>query len=139
MGVFATFNASPYTIAVPADSPIHTPADLPGCTLGSHPNDAAMLMLPEFAIKTGNDAAHIAIDISTLPHPEMLSLMVNQERWNGMFGFVNTLRAAAIEAGIDNQHALRFLEYRHHVPDLYGSVLLVRRQLRNANRVWWEG
>jgi NitT/TauT family transport system substrate-binding protein len=129
VAVFATFNASPYTIAVPAASTIRTPADLAGRTLGSHPNDAAMRMLPEFALKTGLDAARVGIDISPLPHPQMLDLMVREQRWDGMFGFVNTLRAAAIEANIDSDRELRFLEYRHHVPDLYGSVLLVTRRL----------
>ncbi len=132
VGVFATFNASPYTIAVPAASALRAPADLAGRTLGSHPNDAAMRMLPEFALKTGLDAARIGVDISTLPHPQMLRLMLDEQRWDGMFGFVNTLRAAAIEAGINGDQALRFLEYRQHVPDLYGSVLLVTRRLLDA-------
>lgn len=129
VGVFATFNASPYTIAVPTASTIHAPEDLTGCSLGSHPNDAAMRLWPELAQKAGIDPASIKIDISSLPHPHMLRLMIDQSAWDGMFGFVNTLRAAAIEAGIDSEKALRFLEYRHHVPDLYGAALMVSRTL----------
>jgi NitT/TauT family transport system substrate-binding protein len=49
--------------------------------------------------------------------------------WAGMFGFVNTLRSAAIEAGIDPAASLRFLEYRQFVPDLYGMTLLATRRL----------
>ena len=129
VGVFATFNASPYTIAVPTASTIHAPEDLTGRSLGSHPNDAAMRLWPELAQKAGIDPASIKIDISSLPHPHMLRLMIDQSAWEGMFGFVNTLRAAAIEAGIDSEKALRFLEYRHHVPDLYGAALMVSRTL----------
>ena len=129
IAVYATFNASPYTIAVPATSPIRSPSDLPGCTLGAHPNDAAMRLLPEFALKTGIDAARVGVDISSLPHPQMLRQMLGEGRWDGMFGFVNTLRAAAIEAGIDSVRELRFLEFRHHVPDLYGAALMTSRRL----------
>ena len=132
VGVFAMFNDSPYTIAVSADSGLFEPADLLGRTLGAHPNDAAMRMLPEFAARTGIDAARVAVEISPLPHTQMVALMLNERRWDGLFGFVNTLRAAAIEAGIDADRRLRFLEYRHFVPELYGSVLMVTRSLAAA-------
>lgn len=49
LAVYATFTASPYAIAVPAEGPVRAPADLAGRRLGAHPNDAAMLMWPEFA------------------------------------------------------------------------------------------
>ena len=129
VAVFATFNASPYTIAVPAASPIRLPRDLAGRRLGAHPNDAAMRLMPEFALKTGLDAASVRVEISAEPHPLMLRQMLGAARWDGMFGFVNTLRAAAIEAGIDSDAQLRFLEFRHHVPDLYGAALMVSRGL----------
>ncbi len=129
LAVFATFNASPYTIAVPAASAIKTPRDLAGRTLGSHPNDAAMRLLPEFALKTGLNAARVKVEISSAPHPQMLRAMLDEARWDGLFGFVNTLRAAAMEAGIDSDTQLRHLEFRHHVPDLYGAALMVSRGL----------
>jgi NitT/TauT family transport system substrate-binding protein len=129
VGVFATFNDSPYTIAVPADSAIRTPAQLEGTTLGAHPNDAAMRMLPEFAARIGLDAKQIDVEISTLPHRDMVELMLKEGKWAGLFGFVNTLRAASIEAGIDPAARLRFFEYRTYVPELYGSALMVARRL----------
>ena len=127
--MFATFNASPYTIAVPADSAIQTPRELVGHVIGSHPNDAAMRMLPELSVATGFDARAVTVDICADPHPQMLGAMLDQGRWQGLFGFVNTLRAAAIEAGIAADERLRFLEFRQFIPDLYGSVLLVSRTL----------
>ena len=129
VAVFATFNASPYTIAVPHSSPIRAPTDLAGRSLGAHPNDAAMRLFAEFARAGGLDRATVGIDISSLPHTQMLRQMLEEQRWDGMFGFVNTLRAAAIEAGIDPATALRFLEFRHFVPDLYGAALMVSRRL----------
>ncbi len=129
VAVYATFNASPYTIAVPQSGPIRAPADLAGRTLGAHPNDAAMRLFAEFARAGGVDRTQVGIDISSLPHTQMLRLLVDEQRWDGLFGFVNTLRAAAIEAGIDPAKALRFLEFRHLVPDLYGAALMVSRRL----------
>ena len=128
VGVFATFTDSPYTIAVPVAGPVRTPRELEGKTLASHPNDAAMKMLPEFGRATGIDPRRIAIEIASEHHREMLPRLLAGE-WAGMFGFVNTLRSAAIEAGIDPAASLRFLEYRQFVPDLYGMTLLATRRL----------
>lgn len=129
VAVFATFNASPYTIVVPARSSVLAPAHLPGSTLATHPNDAAMKMFPVLAARAGIASAGVTIEVSQLPHPEMLrKLLAGASGWDGMFGFVNTLRAAAIEAEIDPTE-LRFLEYREHVPELYGAALLVTRSL----------
>lgn len=129
VAVYATFTASPYTLAVPVDSPIRGPRDLEGCTIASHPNDAAMLMWPEFAAATGLAQDSIHIELCTDPHARMVPDLVRGGRWAGMFGFVNTLRAAAIEANLDPDRSLRFIEYRHAVPELYGAAQIVRRSL----------
>ncbi|MBL8386374.1 MAG: ABC transporter substrate-binding protein [Burkholderiales bacterium] len=132
VAVYATFNASPYTIAVPAAGPVRAPGDLHGRALGAHPNDAALRLFPEFARAAGIERAPVGIELSSLPHPRMLREMLDERRWDGLFGFVNTLRAAAIEAGIDPAAALRCLEYRHLVPDLYGAALMVSRRLADT-------
>ncbi len=46
-----------------------------------------------------------------------------------MFGYVTTQTAAAITAGIEPAARLRFISYPDYVPDLYGSALMVNRQL----------
>ena len=56
LAVFAGYNASPYTIAVPATSSIRTPQDLAGKLRAAHPQDAAMLLFPEFCKRGGLDA-----------------------------------------------------------------------------------
>lgn len=128
LAVFASYNASPYTIAVPKVSPIRQPAELAGKLLAAHPNDAAHRLFPEFCARTGLDPASVRTDISTAPHSEMvLDLLL--ARWDGLFGFVNTLVAASIDAGLVPQDKLHFIEYHDHVPELYGMALMVSREL----------
>jgi NitT/TauT family transport system substrate-binding protein len=127
--VFAMHNASPYTIAIPADSALYTPQDLQGATLASHPNDAALRLLPELARHTGLDATSLRLQLNPDPHPALLRDMLEKAQFMGLFGFVNTLKAAAIEAGIDWARRLRFIEYRTYLPDLYGAALMVSSAL----------
>jgi len=128
LAVFASYNASPYTIAVRKDGPIATPTDLRGRTLVAHPNDAAWRLFPEFCGKTGLDASSVRVEISEAPHsaivPELLA-----GRWDGIFGFVNTLAAASIDAGLAPREVLRHLEYNDHVPELYGMALMASPEL----------
>ena len=51
-------------------------------------------MFPEFAASAGIDAASVTIDICPDPHRDMIARLVHDRAWDGMFGFVNTLRAA---------------------------------------------
>jgi NitT/TauT family transport system substrate-binding protein len=123
--VYCLHNASPYTIAVPAHSSEISFADLKGKVIASHPNDAALKMLPELAMTCGFSASDFSIELCSDPHPSMVSDMVNGERWPAMFGFVNTLRAAALEKNIDPDKQLRFFQYRDLVPQLYGAGFMV--------------
>ena len=127
LAVFASYNASPYTIAVPAKSGIRTPQDLAGKLLAAHPQDAAMLLFPEFCRKTGLDASTVGTVIDAAPHSTMVPELLTG-KWDGMFGFVNTLIAASIDAGLDPK-ALHYMEYHDHVPELYGMALMVTREL----------
>lgn len=124
VGVFALHNRSPYTIAVPAAGPLRQPRDLEGRTLVTHPNDAAWRMFPEFCAACGISGSGVTVEVSPLPHSEIVPLML-EGRWDGLFGFVNTIQAQSIEAGIDPIAALRHFEWRHHVPSLYGGAVLV--------------
>ena len=51
-------------------------------------------------------------------------------QWDGLFGFVNTIMAASLDAGLaaPRDH-LRFIEYHDHMPELYGMALMVNRTL----------
>jgi NitT/TauT family transport system substrate-binding protein len=127
LAVFASYNASPYTIAVPASSSIRTPQDLAGKQLAAHPQDAAMLLFPEFCKKTGLDPASVRTVIDAATHSTMVPELLSG-KWDGMFGFVNTLIAASIDAGLDPK-ALHYIEYHDHLPELYGMALMVTREL----------
>jgi NitT/TauT family transport system substrate-binding protein len=129
LAVFAAYNASPYTLAVSRSCGITSPRALAGKRLVTHPSDAALKLFPEFCRATGLDAASVHIEESTAPHSELVPRLLAGE-WDGMFGFVNTIIAASLDAGIaaPREH-IHFLEYHDHAPDLYGMVLMVTRQL----------
>lgn len=127
IAVFASYNASPYTIAVPAKSNIRAPRELAGKLLAAHPQDAAMLLFPEFCKRTGVDASSVRIVTDMAAHSAMVPALLAGQ-WDGMFGFVNTLIAASIDAGLD-PNGLHFMEYHDHVPELYGMALMVTRRL----------
>lgn len=132
VAVFAMHNRSPYTIAVDADGPIRTPADLAGRRLVSHPEDAAWKFFPEFCLATGLDPSSVSVEPSDLGHDEMVVEM-RKGRWEGIFGFVNTIRAHTVEAGLDPDLVLRHLEWRQHLPALYGGAVMVTREFAQAH------
>lgn len=123
VAVMVLHGASPYTIAAAANGPIRKPADLAGARLVAHPNDAALRMFPEFAGATGLPA-DLPVTIDARHHRELVREVVDTPGM-GLFGFVNTLASAAIEAGIDPAQ-LHHLEWRHHVPDLAGAAIMAR-------------
>ncbi len=103
------------------------------CKMASHPEDAALKMLPELALRLGLRADDFEIELCSDPHPKMLQDMLVQRRWAAVFGFVNTLKAAAIEANINADQALSFIEYRHVLPELYGLGVMVSSSFEQAH------
>ncbi|MEI8144192.1 MAG: ABC transporter substrate-binding protein [Alphaproteobacteria bacterium] len=127
VAVYIAHNASPYTIAVKAAGPIRSPKDLAGKRLLTHPNDAALRMFPEFIRATGLDAEAIEIVEDRRHHRELTAAILSGEA-DGLFGFVNTLASAAIEAGIAPAD-LRHFEWREHVPALGGAAIIASKSL----------
>jgi len=128
IAVYVTFNTTPLTIAVDADGPVKTPKDLEGRIVAGHPIDAALEVFPEFAAATSIDVRTVTIQRSSASmSANVLDMLAGKSA--GVFGFVNTIIAAVAPAGIDGRARLRFLEYRHHTPDLYGNALMVSRRL----------
>lgn len=123
--VFCLHNASPYTIAVAATSSAKTIGDLRHKIIASHPNDAALRMLPELSMACNFAASDFLIELCSDPHASMVDELVNGHRWPAMFGFVNTLKAAAIERGVDPDTQMRFFQYRDVVPQFYGAGFMV--------------
>ena len=133
IAVYVTFNTTPLTIAVDAAGPVKTPTDLEGRIVAGHPIDAALEVFPEFATATGIDAQRVTIQRSSASMRSLVEDMLAGKS-AGVFGFVNTIIAAVAPAGIDGRTRLRFLEYRHHTPDLYGNALMVSRKLLAERR-----
>ena len=129
IAVFVMHNWSPYTIAVAAGGPVRAPAQLAGQVLLTHPNDAALRMFPEFARRVGLDTATVRIETSAAPHRELVAEVLAQRGAAGLFGFVNTLGSAAIEAGLDPAR-LRHFEWRRYVPELAGAAIIASADLR---------
>lgn len=130
VAVMAIHNRPPYTIAVDAAGPIRTPADLAGKRLISHDQDAALLLFPEFCRATGLDPDSVDITISDAPHRVMVPAMLARDH-DGIFGFVNTVAAQAIEAGVDPDASLRHLAWHDLAPDFYGGAMMVTRAFRD--------
>ena len=61
IAVYNMFNQPPFTIAVKADSPIKTPKDLEGKTLGGAANDGALKLFPAFCTVAKIDCSKIKI------------------------------------------------------------------------------
>ncbi|MCO6383278.1 ABC transporter substrate-binding protein [Oceanicola sp. 502str15] len=132
VAVMAIHNRPPYTIAVDAGGRIKSAADLPGARLVSHPQDAAWLLFPEFCRATGIDPESVEITISEDPHKVMVPQMLAGE-WDGIFGFVNTVAAQAIEAGVDPAVSLHHLAWHSEAPAFYGGAMMVTRAFREAH------
>ncbi len=114
IGVFATFNASPSCIAVPAASAIQGVGDLAGRRLIGHASDVA---LRTFGVV--GDPASVAIEPAEGPMAALAARVLAGEA-DGLFCYVSTL-TAALGDGIA---AFRCLRYADLAPDLYGSMVM---------------
>lgn len=127
IAVYVLFNRSPSVIAVPAASPVRTPADLAGRHLRGHATDVALQTFPALAATHGVDTSHVRISTAEDGMGAVVDAMLKGET-DGTFGYESTITAALITAGIPTNR-VRFLYYRTLVPDLYGSALMVSRRL----------
>lgn len=127
VAVYMMFNRSPSVIAVPADSPIRTPADLTGRHLRGHATDVALQTFPVLAAAHGVDASRVRISSSEAGMGPVVAGMLSGG-YDGTFGYDSTITAALITAGTPTTR-VRFLHYSTLTPDLYGSALMVSRRL----------
>ena len=120
IAVYVMFNQPPFTVAVKADSPIKTPKDFDGKTLGGAANDGALKLFPAFCKITKIDCTKVKI---TNMQPNLREQMLMQGQVDGVFGYVNTIRfsrqADRRRGRPDPLHQLRRLRHgplfqRHH-------------------------
>ena len=120
IAVYVMFNQPPFTVAVKSDSPIKTPKDFEGRTLGGAANDGALKLFPAFCKLAKIDCAKVKM---TNMQPNLREQMLMQGQVDGVFGYVNTIRFSAKLMGVAGQsaplHQLRRLRHgpllqRHH-------------------------
>ena len=130
VAVYVMFNQPPFTIAVKADSPIKTPKDLEGKTLGGSTNDAALKLFPAFCKITKIDCSKVSI---TNMQPNLREQMLMKGQIDGAFGYVNTIRFSAKLIGVDVDKQLRFINYGDYGMDLYSNAIIVSKKLAKDN------
>ena len=129
VAVYVMFNKPPFTVAVKADSPIKTPQDFVGKTLGGAANDGALKLFPALCKVTKIDCTKVNI---TNMQPNLREQMLLQGQVDGVFGYVNTIRFSAKMIGADDKQ-LRFINYGDYGMDLYSNAIIVSKKLIKEN------
>ena len=130
VGVYMLYNTPPFTIVVKKDSPIKTPKDLEGKTVGGPANDGALKLFPAFAKVAKVDASKVNITNMT---PNLREQMLLRGQVDAIFGYVNTVYFSAKLVGIDPERDLRFINYGDYGMDLYSNAIVFSRSFVKDN------
>jgi NitT/TauT family transport system substrate-binding protein len=125
IAVFVLFNQPPFTVAVKADSPIKSPKDFEGRTLGGAANDGALKLFPALCKLAKIDCAKVKI---TNMQPNLREQMLMQGQVDGVFGYVNTIRFSAKLMGVEDKQ-LRYINFGDYGMDLYSNAIIVSKKL----------
>ena len=125
IAVYVMFNQPPFTVAVKADSPIKSPKDFEGKTLGGAANDGALKLFPALCKLAKIDCSKVNI---TNMQPNLREQMLMQGQVDGVFGYVNTIRFSAKLMGVDDKQ-LRYINYGDYGMDLYSNAIIVSKKL----------
>jgi NitT/TauT family transport system substrate-binding protein len=123
IAVYVMFNQPPFTVAVKADSPIKSPKEFEGKTLGGAANDGALKLFP--ALCKLFDCSKVKI---TNMQPNLREQMLMQGQVDGVFGYVNTIRFSAKLMGVEDKQ-LRYINYGDYGMDLYSNAIIVSKKL----------
>lgn len=130
VAVYMIYNTPPFTIVVKKDSPIKTPKDLEGKTVGGPANDGALRLFPAFAKVAKIDAGKVNI---TNMAPNLREQMLLRGQVDAIFGFTNTVYFSAKLVGIDPEKDLRFINYADYGMDLYSNAIVFSRAFVRDN------
>ncbi len=125
IAVYVLYNQPPFTVAVKADSPIKSPKDFEGRTLGGAANDGALKLFPALCKLAKIDCSKVKI---TNMQPNLREQMLMQGQVDGVFGYVNTIRFSAKLMGVDDKQ-LRYVNYGDYGMDLYSNGIIVSKKL----------
>lgn len=124
VAVYMMYNKPPFTIAVPADSPIKTPTDFAGHTLGGAANDGALKLFPALCSAAEVDCSTVTVENM---QPNLREQMLRQGQVDGVFGYVNTIRFSAKLIGMNPDTDIRFINYGDYGMDLYSNAIIVSK------------
>jgi NitT/TauT family transport system substrate-binding protein len=130
VGVYMIYNQPPFTIVVKKDSPIKTPKDLEGKTVGGPANDGALKLFPAFAKVAKIDASKVNIINMT---PNLREQMLLRGQVDAVFGYINTVYFSAKLVGLDPEKDLRFINYGDYGMDLYSNAIVFSRAFVKEN------
>ncbi len=130
VAVYMMYNTPPFTLVVKQDSPIKTPKDLEGKTVGGPANDAALKLFPAFAKLTKIDASKVTV---TNMAPNLREQMLSRGQIDAAFGFVTTVTFSAKAMGLDPAKDLRFIRYSDYGMDLYSNAIFFSRSFVKDN------
>jgi NitT/TauT family transport system substrate-binding protein len=128
--VFMMYNTPPFVIAVKADSPIKTPRDLEGRTVGAPAGDGALKLFPALARQAGIDLSKVTL---TNMAPNLREQLLMRGQVDAVFGYLTTITFSARAMGIDPATQLRFLRYGDYGMDLYSNTIFFSQPFINAH------
>lgn len=130
VAVYMLYNTPPFTLVVKQDSPIKSPKDLEGKTIGGPANDGALKLFPAFAKIAKIDASKVNI---TNMAPNLREQMLTRGQVDAAFGYVTTVSFSAKAMGLDPAKDLRFIRYGDNGMDLYSNAVFFSRSFVREN------
>ena len=130
VAVYMLYNTPPFAVVVKSDSPIRTPKDLEGKTIGGPANDGALKLFPAFAKIANIDASKVTI---TNMAPNLREQMLVRGQIDAGFGYVTTVSFSARGMGLDPAKDLRFIRYGDHGMDLYSNTVFFSKAFVKEN------
>jgi NitT/TauT family transport system substrate-binding protein len=127
IAVYVMYNQPPFTVAVKTESPIRSPKDFEGRTLGGAAGDGALKLFPALCKIARIDCAKVKI---TNMQPNLREQMLMQGQVDGVFGYVNTIRFSARLIGVEDKQ-IRYVNYGDYGMDLYSNGIIVSKKLVN--------
>ena len=125
IAVYVMYNQPPFTVAVRADSPIKTPKDFEGKTIGGAAGDGALKLFPALCKITKIDCTKVT---TTNMQPNLREQMLMNKQVDGVFGYVNTIRFSAKLMGVADKD-IRYINYGDYGMDLYSNAIIVSKKL----------
>jgi NitT/TauT family transport system substrate-binding protein len=130
VGVYVMFNQPPFTLVVKADSPIKTPKDFEGKTLGAPANDAALKLFPAFCKLTKIDCSTVKL---TNMQPNLREQMLLGGQIDGAFGYTGTISQALKKVGANPDKDVRWFNFMDYGMALYSNTIIVSKKLATEN------